>query len=215
MRVGFFRPQMGCQEHMMLAVGQIVPLYGDITTLNWVGARPAPAVATNLGYDGARLALGYWIAVLKEPLRPDDFEFGGTTLRSGGRLGLPERTAGADQERIRVHDVMMRRLGPKGYSDLQARTLRTVPMIGKERLVKVVPKIRHDDAMAPADQYPMGGGGLQWTIKKAAARKFLIAVEVDGSGTAKTPTFSVSLRSGDVQTLYDNRARISRYLETA
>jgi len=196
----------------MLTLGQQSRFSGDVTTLNWIGPRPAAEVERNLGYAPGRLAMGYWIILLKEPLKPDHFEFGGTTLRSGGRAGLPARTKAADEARIRVHKDVLDSHGLRGYRDMQERALRSVPMIGERRIAKVLPVTRHDDNMAPADQYPMGGGGLQWTIKKSHPRLFLVALEVDRDGVARAPTFSVSLRIGAP---YENRVKVKQYLETA
>jgi hypothetical protein len=56
--------------------------------------------------------------------------------------------------------------GSKGYEDLQLSALRSVKITGANRIAKVLPETGHDDLMSPAKQYPMGGGGPQWKIKK-------------------------------------------------
>jgi hypothetical protein len=200
----------------MPAVGTLLALSGDVTTLNWIGPRPPRDVEINLGFGAGRLAQGYWIAVLKEPLLPDDFVFGGTTMRSGGRFGLPASNAADDALRPRVHDQVMAERGPAGYHQLQMRALASVAIAGPNRIAKVLPVTPHDPALAPDLQYPMGGGGLQWTIDRAHKKNFLIALHVDPAGMADAGAFRVSLADGQpFQQLYDARARVARHLASA
>lgn len=200
----------------MPAVGSMLQLSGDVTTLNWIGPRPPRAIEVSLGFAAGRLAKGYWIAVLKKPLQPDDFDFSGTTMRSGGRFGLPASTAAADTLRPRVHDRIMAERGPAGYRQLQIKALASVSISGPNRIAKVLPVTGHDPVMAPNLQYPMGGGGLQWTIDRARKKNFLVALHVDPAGMADAGTFQVSLWAGQpFQQLYDARARIARHLASA
>lgn len=200
----------------MLKVGELRPFTGNVTTLNWIGPRPPAAVEANLGYGPGRLANGYWVILLKHVLKPADFELEGTTLRSGGKYGLPGQTAAADSARMRVHDDILRRRGQAGYMEMQEHVLRTTRITGPARIAKVIPVSPHDSAMAPADQYPMGGGGLQWTIKKDRPCLFLVAMQVDRDGVATTPSFSASLADGGpFEALYANRVKVRQYLETA
>ena len=197
----------------MLRVGDFALLTGNVTTLNWIGPRPAADVERNLGYGAGRLSQGYLVVLLKQMWTPEDFEFEGTTLRSGGRLGLPAHTTAADALRPRVHDRIQAERGPLGYQELQQHALRSAMITGPQRIAKVIPTTRHDVDMPPAEQYPMGGGGLQWTIKKSRPCRFLVALHVDPARNATTPTFTVSIT--DAPHDYPNRARIARYLEQA
>jgi hypothetical protein len=198
----------------MKPVGQFEDFQGDVTTLNWLGPRPPASLAQNLGFNPARLAAGYWMVLLYSPLNVGDFEFSGTTLRSGGRLGLPAATGAADKLRPRVHDQIMAERGADGYKKLQAQVLSSVTITGPNRIAKVIPETRHDASAAPNIQYPMGGGGLQWTLIKK--KRFLIALHVGPDGMATTPRFAVSLaETQPFQQLYDNRFKIAQYLASA
>ena len=199
----------------MLSVGELRPFSGNVTTLNWIGVRPADVVERNLGYGPGRLAAGYWVLLLKQQLKPADFEFDGTTLRSGGRLGLPAATGASDAARQRIHDQLMSQRGAAGYADLQQRVLRGLRLKGSDRIAKVIPVTPHDSAMSPADQYPMGGGGLQWTIKRDRPCNFLVAMQVDRNGTARCPDFEVSLTGGGIDQLQANRWKMREWLEAA
>jgi hypothetical protein len=199
----------------MLSVGELRPFSGNVTTLNWIGVRPAADIERNLGYGPGRLGAGFWVLLLKQQLKPTDFDFDGTTLRSGGRLGLPGATGASDAARMRVHDQIMRERGAAGYAELQQRVLRGIRLRGPDRIAKVIPVTPHDSAMSPADQYPMGGGGLQWTIKRDHPCIFLVAMQVDRSGTARCPSFEVSLSSGSIDELQASRRKMREYLEAA
>jgi hypothetical protein len=182
--------------------------------LNWIGPRPPAAVERALGFQAGRLIAGYWLLLLKELLRPDDFEFAGTTLRSGGRSGLPAANAAADALRARVHDQVRIERGGAGYEALQRKVLSSVAISGPQRIAKVIAARQHDPALAPDLQYPPGGGALQWKLVKK--KSFLVAMEVRSDGTAITPAFTVSLAEGQPgPQLYANRRRIAQYLAAA
>lgn len=74
---------------------------------------------------------------------------------------------------------------------------------GDQRIARALPALRHDAAMAPADQYPMGGGGLQWAITPPGL-PFLAAAEVRPDGTVAIPGQLLNLRAGG----YDAGARL-------
>lgn len=193
---------------MALSYGQFAQLSGNITTLIWIAARTPRNVEQSLGYGMGRLSAGYYIGLLAEKLRPEDFEFDGITLRSGGRLGLPSNDAATEQARKRVHQEVFDDYGAEGYGAMQRSVLESIPATGSDRLAKVIPVTPHDDTIGNADQYPMGGGGLQWRIKKPG-KAFFIAAKVDANAVAHTADFAVSIGEGAP---YDNRARLMRYL---
>jgi hypothetical protein len=198
----------------MLRVGAIDMFRGNVTTLEQIGPRPASTIENALGFGAGRLSDGYWILLLKQPLTPDDFEFDGTTLRSGGREGLPAATSAADTARPRVHDRMKTEYGDAGYLDLQKRALASVMITGSRRIAKVIPERGHDVAMAPNHQYPMGGGGLQWVLRNKC--RFLVALHVDRAGKATAPGFSTSLAAATPYLqLMENRRKVAQYLASA
>lgn len=196
---------------MALIVGQQQPFSGNVTTLNWIGARPARDIEINLGYGAGRLAKGYCVVLLKERLAPADFEFEGTTMRSGGRVGLPLASHDADAQRRRIHDQMISEYGEARYRAMQQQALVSAQLSGPNRIAKVIPMASHDPRLTPDVQYPMGGGGLQWKILPPGKR-FLVALYVDESGYGHTLHNSVDLKPGAP---YENRARIMQYLQTA
>lgn len=191
-----------------LQVGKTEKFAGNVTTLEWIRIGSEAATEANLGYQAGRLSRGYHLLLLKQRLTPKDFQFDGTTMRSGGKLGLPGGKA-ADDVRPLVHDQILAERGRAGYEAYQQTTLGAVAISGAKRIAKVLPVTRHDNDLDPGVQYPMGGGGLQWKLITECA--FLVALHVAADGTARTPDFTVNLRTCG----YDDRARIWRYLVTA
>lgn len=189
---------------------------GDITKLNAIGGpRPPADIERMLGYRSGRLARGYYLLLLTQPLGVDDFDFAGTTLRSGGREGLPAATINADSTRRHVSDRMRQEQGDLEYLRKKRFFLDRVQLKGPERLAKIFPVEGHGDNFSPAVEYPMGGGGLQWTIRDRP-KIFLIAMQVTPELQAITAKFSVSLAPNQpYQQLYDSRAKIARHLAEA
>ena len=202
-----------------LIVGQTFRSMGDITTLGAIGGpRPPAQIEASLGFRAGRLNGGYFILLLlQQNFQPADFIFGGTTMRSGGRLGLPLDDKDVDKTRTHVTRDMILNYGLDHYDKIQRQRLREVSYRGPNRLVKVLPdeRIDYDDpTFSPKIQFPMGGGGLQWTLQDK--KEFLIALHVDTGLMAETPEFAVSLDPGQpFQQLYDNRVRVRKYLERA
>jgi hypothetical protein len=198
-------------DHSPLVLGSEVFLTGDVTQNRWVGARSARALESSLGYGANRLAGGWTVLLLKQALQPEDFRFSGITLRSGGREGLPADTLAEDKARRHVTETILAERGKIGYADLQRKALSTITGTGPDRIVKVIPAILHSETIKPSEQYPMGGGGLQWTLIRRC--KFLVAMTVDGNGiavVATTPRFSVFLGASAA---YEDRAKVARFLD--
>lgn len=193
-----------------LILGSEVFLDRMITSNHAVGARSARDLEKSLGYAKGRLDAGWAVLLLKQKLTPEDFKFSGITLLSGGRSGLPATTWEADAQRPLVHDDMLREYGTAHYRILQEKKLAAIPEKGTHRLVKVVPVTPHDDEKSPAEQYPMGGGGLQWRLIREC--RFLVAMTVDSSQIAYIPGFSIPLGES---TKYDDRAKLRRHLDEA
>lgn len=190
--------------------GAFVQLKGNVTQNRWVGARSAGPLARSLGFAEERLSGGWAVLVLKQKLSPADFILEGITLRSGGRSGLPSANAAIDAVRPAVHSRVQAEYGSDGYRKLQAFGLSGVQDTGDARIVKVVPYAPHDPGMAPSEQYPMGGGGLQWRLIRPC--RFLVAMTVDAQGIARIPGFSALLS----ETLaIDERARLARFISNA
>ncbi len=115
-----------------------------------------------------------------------------------------------DKARTRVSDEIMSERGSAGYRQLQQQVLQDIPEKGEGRVVTVIPATRHSNTLAPGEQYPMGGGGLQWTLVRVC--EFLVAMTVDQWEIARIPGFSTVL--GEFVP-YDDRARLARHLMNA
>lgn len=198
-------------------VGEARKLRGDITTLHAIGGpRPPLEIERMLGYRPGRLRGGYLIALLIEPLGADDFDFAGTTLRSGGRAGLPANDQVADKLRAHVSGSMRAEYGEAGYRQMKQRSASGATLRGPRRLAKVIPLDGIGADFSPSAEFPMGGGGLQWTIRVGCEKNFLIALHVTADLLARAPLLSVSLAPNQpFLLLYQHRETIARYLEAA
>ena len=192
-------------KHILL--GASVAMKGMVAELNASGAKPPRVVERSLGYHAGRLADGYFMLLLKQQVRSEDITFEGTTLRSGGRTGLPLADSIADGNRQRVKNLIDPSTREARRAQLSGER---TPIRGASRWCKVRPFIQHTDLMSPADQYPMGGGFGQWTLTQPY--QFLIAAIVDRDQVAHTPSFSVSIAE---DAPYDGRARLRAFLEAA
>jgi hypothetical protein len=195
---------------MSLVLGATVERAGDVTKNRFVGARCARDVERSLGFAPGRLSKGWAVLLLLDALSPADFIFSGTTLRSGGRLGLPGESKEADLQRKHVTAAMLEERSVLDYVGMQKRALASVTPRGQDRIVKVVPVIAHDEDAAPNMQYPPGGGGLQWTLERR--KRFLVAMTVSADEIATIPGFSAFIGPSAP---YDARARIARWLDQA
>jgi hypothetical protein len=195
---------------MVLVAGQRVSSRGCVSRLNWVGARAPALIEQALGYQNGRLSLGYAIGLLIEPIRANQVEFAGLTLRSGGRDGAPLADPKLDEQRVKVHERMVLEYG----SDSVAKMLENLAkdsrnLIGSERIVKIYPVIEHRGEN-PQEEYPMGGGGPQFILTER--HDFLIAAVVSSDCIAATAAgWSVSVAEN---ASYDGRARLATYLST-
>lgn len=217
-----------------LEVGKVLPITGNITQLKAIAFADPGTLEQMVGYGAGRLSEGYWILLLMQRLVSGDrkaaledarhFEFEGTTLRSGGRLGLPEKTLAADKLRKTVKDDILHgdRLSPgrseQEYLEWKAKVAAGVPLKGPDRLAKIIPVKRLvEEDYSPREDFPMGGGALQWNILKTRPAPFLVAIRITGDGWAMFPDPYPKVRIfGQAGiNLYDNRAKVSRYLDAA
>ncbi|WP_299473376.1 hypothetical protein [uncultured Roseibium sp.] len=200
---------------MSLTIGDILPtISGNVTQLKAVILADFRQTEINIGYHAGRLSQGYTLLLLKSMPQPDDFELHGTTLRSGGRFGLPGETQAQEDLRGSVHGSILQERGAHGYRNMQEGGLRHVALNGPDRLVKILPTTRHDGGMSAAAQYPMGGGFLQWDLKKPGL-PFLCAAEFRSDGTVKTKDQVYRINSGDFLTDYPEREKLQRFLQQA
>lgn|GEM_PF-930276 len=197
-----------------LPVGQMTRFFaGNVSQLHAIILADNGRTEANIGYHHGRLSQGFKLLVLKVLPRPENFEFHGTTLRSGGRAGLPQSTEKADKARESVHDSILAERGPDGYRDLQTRALSLATVTGPNRLVKVLPTARHDDDMEPSRQYPAGGGFLQWNLKQPGL-PFFCAAHFKPGGTVVTGDGTFQINSGHFLADYPQREKLQKYLRT-
>jgi hypothetical protein len=164
-------------------LGTTVTASGCLTRLIDIVSRSPTALEDLVGFRRGRLASGFSILLLKQPLGASDFEFFGYTYMSGGRIGLPSNIPSIDRARPKVDDEVKNAVaGGDLTPDFYAKFASKIPLQGDERYVKIVSAIGHDSAMPMADQSPASMQGVaQLNLKKDRPKSFLVAAEIRGS----------------------------------
>jgi len=192
-----------------LKVGNVIGLSGNVTTLIFIKPGHERDMEHSLGYGEGRLSQGYFIALLRQPLTVRDFKLAGYSYFSGGRIGKPAKTTARDRLREHLQDSVLREYGMDGVLQMKRIAQKGMDATGSRRIAKVLPMIRHNPAMSPAEQYPVGHGVPQFELVRE--RMFLVAAEVTLDGTVITPDFQVNVREQG----YEARRRLRVYLEAA
>ena len=168
-------------EGMAMKVGDHMSVGGYATRLLFLAGQTPNELETRIGYHRGRLAQGFWLLVLAEQVRPADVELVGYSHFSGGKIGHPSQSA-----RPTVESAAADQFGAEFLTHSKMRLASSFAEVGAQRLVKVLPAIRHDAAMANADQYPPGSGIPQFNL--TTNKRFLIAIKVAaGAPCPKVP----------------------------
>ena len=193
-----------------LGIGSITQAKGCVTRLIDVNNRSQQELEDRVGFRRGRLAKGYYILVLKERLTPEDIQFFGYTYMSGGKHGLPSNDPAVERGRKSAEQALIEQLGQQGLKSLKAMRAREHQLSGSERLVKIIPEIRHDELMGPADQYPAAPGGIM-QLNLVRPKAFLVAAHVDPDNTFDIGSARIAILPG---VPYENRRKVAAYLET-
>lgn len=161
-------------------------MHGDVTTYQSIAGYTAEMIERRLGFARGRLARGYKVYQLKEPVAVGDFVWGDRTLYSGGW----HYQYGAAEYARRI-DILRGEIGRRfGYDEAkvdawledflreQARKLNV--RTGRQRIVKIVSEIAHDTGRFWLDQYPNAGvrNVPQWTIVKNRKKSFKLVATI-------------------------------------
>lgn len=161
-----------------LQLGSIIQRSGDVTQLGALSGLSPAQIERRMGFDKGRLNNGWHLLVLEQSVAPGEFKWGGWTDCSGGTDPVRTEEFGGQEYRVSVQDLKRWDLYKNsGFDDsekefakhlaleLQALNVRR----GRKRIVKVIPKIPHDNNKFWLDQYPdapRGAGMRQWTLLK-------------------------------------------------
>ena len=122
-------------------MGDIVAVSGCIIKEKFIAGRTLADIERILGFRQARFIGGIAVAALLELPGIQQFEVAGYSQVATHHHQTP---SGLDIEKIK------------------ANAMATWSTTGFERLVKVLPALRHDPNMNPDTQYPPGMGVPQW-----------------------------------------------------
>ncbi len=116
---------------------------GCFTLDKFIAGRSLREIERNLGFEEGRLAHGGYVVALSQLPGKGEFEVAGYTNVSLHRFQMP---GGVDV------DVLKR------------NAMELWELKGGNRLVKVIPTIRHDPRKDPDEQYPHARGVPQWQV---------------------------------------------------
>ena len=193
--------------------GQVIPDKGFLTRIETIGPRSGRDLEILLGFRGGRLAQGYSFALLLDRLDPADFEFAGTPMRSGGKVGLPGDSAVADSGRKFVSQMVVEQYGQGGSDQMKKASLKPDNyLFGPKRLCRINAVAGVPETFNPKIEYPMGhSAGTQWYL--SAMKSFYVAAFVDENAVAHLPgKQKISIR---YDAPYENRHWFRLYLESA
>jgi|SRR5579862_6380048 len=117
---------------------------GCFTLDKFIAGRTLREIEKNLGFEEGRLARGGCVVALTQLPGKRDFDLGGYTNVSMHRFKMP---------------------GGLDVDVLKKTVMEIWKLSGENRLVKVIPTIRHDPAKDPDQQYPHARGVPQWDIQ--------------------------------------------------
>ena len=130
---------------------------GNFTEALYLRSQSAGEIEQRLGFGPGRLSRGWWLVFALEKPLPDNFDFGGYTDFSGGRIGHP-RVGGS---RPKVEEELEQDLGgPAQVLAARARRIATLQITRADRVAKVAP-------VAAGSDYPVGSGFPQFNIPHA------------------------------------------------
>ena len=145
-------------------IGDAFSVSGCVTKDKFLLGRNLADCEQILGFHPRRLASGMTVVALQQLPELDQFELAAYSNVATHHFVKPTNL---DLEKLKK----------------QARA--TWAINGPERLVKVLPAIRHDNSMDPDIQYPPGKGAPQWKILTPMRGKVVAIVNVYPAGRYK------------------------------
>ncbi len=130
-------------EAKELTVRDHIEVRGYVTMEKFLIGQPLAAFERLLGFKAGRLVHGAAIAKLDRLPRVDEFELRGYSMVADHRHVTP---GGLDLAKIK-------QIAVSSWS-----------LVGRDRLVKVMPRTPHDRSISDDDQYPPGAGVPQWKL---------------------------------------------------
>lgn len=140
-----------------MKVGDLVSVSGCFTKDKFLDGRTLGEIEKILGFQVGRLAGGIAVVALTELPGPAQFDLAAYSNIATHRLQAP---VGLNIDKLKLN------------------AMATWATTGFERLVKVLPAVRHDPNMNPDIQYPPGRGAPQWNAKVQLRGK-VVAVVTD------------------------------------
>jgi hypothetical protein len=176
-------------------IGDACLLKGDVTSLSAIRGKSAFELELGLGFHPGRLALGFALLQLIEPVSLGDFTWGGTTQHSGGwiceEVVWRDKSGGLGSsfEYVKVQDSKRGSFLVSGSdpshgdrlfdSFMRSEQLKLNQPPGGGHIVKVVPHIPHFEHVSGYPNSP-AGGVPQWTLARKKLFRCVAVTSPDG-----------------------------------
>lgn len=147
---------------------QFLPITGYITQEKYLHGRSLTEIERILGFHHGRLSQGAVVVALVQPPQPHGFELAGYSQVAAHRFGEQFGQTNLDEARMKT---------------FVANNIFAVA--GHNRLVKLLPTIRHNAGMTDDEQYPPGSGVPQWKLTLPLLAR-VVAI-LDGPGSRYLP----------------------------
>ncbi len=136
------------------SVGETRFIRGNFTQAMYLRSQPSQALEDRLGYNRGTLAKGWWLVFAIDKPDPSNFEFGGYTYFSGGRIGPPS----LGDTRTTVETSLASQLGKNLDGQRRSHVTNFLRIQGHLRLAKVI-------SVTKPTEFPMGTGIYQCNIR--------------------------------------------------
>lgn len=133
---------------METKIGTSIYRAGCITQDKYLKGKSMRQIEKILGFQQGRFAEGMYVAILTELPSDGEFELAGYSQVASHRRDAKSAQSGLD------------------VNKLKKNVLSSWQLSGPDRLVKIIPNIKHDNALDPNTQYPPGLGVPQWNLTK-------------------------------------------------
>ncbi len=138
------------QKTRKMIVHKTLHLDGFITQEKYVKGRSLGELERILGFHKGRFARGVKVVTLTLMPKMEDFELRGYSQVAGHRF----------------QDQFGQKLDHLDIQKLKRMAMLNWGLMGPNRLIKILPEIRHDQALQSDHQYPPGSGIPQWLLTK-------------------------------------------------
>jgi hypothetical protein len=139
-----------------MSTGDLIEVNGYVTKDKFLVGRTLKEIEGYLGFHTGRLSAGATFVKLTRLPSVGEFQLAAYSMTAAHRHATPPEL-----------DI----------SKLKSLAMESWKLVGGDRLIKVMPTVRHNPGMSDNEQYPPGAGVPQWRIMPAVRIPGIIVAE--------------------------------------